>query len=236
MDQMNREWVANLERELRQRYALLEERLEIGQLLVDVFVATNIDELLEELIAKGDDHEDVLDERIPYFVDLWPSAIALAAYLESHPEEVKGKSVLEIGCGNGLAGVVAGLLGAASVTLTDYLPEALRFASLVWAKNIPQKAQTAILDWREPDPSLSSPLILAADVAYEARNFQPLIQTFTQLLLPGGHIILTEPSRHIARDFFPMLNEAGFVIDHQHCPVSYKGIEHKVQLHRIYRP
>ncbi|MFT7512131.1 MAG: hypothetical protein ACI9QL_001338 [Candidatus Omnitrophota bacterium] len=41
---------------------------------------TDLDRLLEEMIAKGDDHPDVRDERMPYWAELWPDAIALASW------------------------------------------------------------------------------------------------------------------------------------------------------------
>ncbi|MBK8878607.1 MAG: hypothetical protein IPN74_08700 [Haliscomenobacter sp.] len=127
--------------------------LELDGHTVELTVITNLDELLDQLIAKGPDHEDVRDERIPYWAELWPSAVALSRYLlETYPS-LEGKNVLELGCGLGLPGIVAGLLGA-EVTLTDYLPEPLGFARRNWEQNLSRPARFELLDWRNPQPAL----------------------------------------------------------------------------------
>jgi predicted nicotinamide N-methyase len=47
------------------------------------------------------------DDRIPFWIDVWPSAIALAEFiLES--DEFSNKKVLELGCGLGLTTVALG--------------------------------------------------------------------------------------------------------------------------------
>jgi 2-polyprenyl-3-methyl-5-hydroxy-6-metoxy-1,4-benzoquinol methylase len=50
---------------------------------------------------------------------VWRGAIELADFLASQPERVRGKQVVELGCGAGLTGCAAASLGAASVLLTD---------------------------------------------------------------------------------------------------------------------
>ncbi|KAL9100320.1 MAG: hypothetical protein Q9163_004283, partial [Psora crenata] len=62
---------------------------------------------------------------------LWNGAIVLSRYLEQHPSLVCGKHVLELGAGAGLPGIVAGMLGAARVLLTDY-PDAELIENLQW--------------------------------------------------------------------------------------------------------
>ena len=68
------------------------------------------------------------------------------------------------------------------------------------------------MDWRNPDVSLSADLILAADVAYEERAFQPLIHTFNALYKRNGKIILSEPNRKIAKPFIQLLEADGWKI------------------------
>ncbi len=214
-------------------YSLSHETLTLQGREIKILKATNIDELLDHLIEKGDDHEDVKDERIPYFAELWPSAIHLADYLLSNPEIVAGQAVLEIGSGSGLSGLAAGLAGASHVVMTDYLPDALDFAAEMWRINLDDEPTTALLDWRNRDPMMGRKVILAADVAYETRNFEPLIKTFKTLLPPDGLILLTEPSRLIAKDFIKMLTEAGFAFSSSSSPVVYNKLESKINLHRI---
>ena len=113
--------------------------------------------MFEALVNKGSDHPDVLDERIPYWADLWASAIGLSHYLVDNQYLIKDKNVFEIGCGLGLPAIVAGKLGAAATTLSDYLQEALDFAKLNWEKNLPLKnVEFSLLDWRNIPENLSS--------------------------------------------------------------------------------
>ena len=48
----------------------------------------------------------------------WDGAIVLAKYLETFPDTVRNKNVLELGAGTGVAGMAASLLGAKNVLLT----------------------------------------------------------------------------------------------------------------------
>lgn len=53
-------------------------------------------------------------------LNVWDGSIALALYLERHPEEyIMGKDILEVGAGTGLVGIAASFLGAKRVVLTD---------------------------------------------------------------------------------------------------------------------
>ncbi|MBL0138174.1 MAG: methyltransferase domain-containing protein [Bacteroidetes bacterium] len=186
---------------LPSNYPTQREELLLTGLSFQLDIISDVDFLFNELIRKGEDHPDVQDERIPYWADLWPSAIALSNYLISSSIIQPGQHVLEIGCGLGLPGIVAGKLGA-KVTLTDYMPEPLVFAEHNWKLNNPQPASFQILDWRNPDPSFASDLVLAADVAYETKAFSDLINAFGVLVKPGGTLLLAEPNRAFAQSFF----------------------------------
>ena len=52
-------------------------------------------------------------------MNTWDAAVVLASYLETHPEIVRGKTVLELGSGTGLGGMAAAALGAKKTLLTD---------------------------------------------------------------------------------------------------------------------
>ncbi|KFA74468.1 hypothetical protein S40288_06431 [Stachybotrys chartarum IBT 40288] len=51
---------------------------------------------------------------------LWNGAKIISDYLENDPSRVKGKTVLELGAAAGLPSLVAGILGARKVVMTDF--------------------------------------------------------------------------------------------------------------------
>lgn len=187
-------------------YQTQTDQIDLGTLTVTITHITNQDDLLNALIAKGEDHEDYQDDRLPYWADLWHSAIGLGQYLVSEQVVQPNMLVTEIGCGLGMPGIVAGMLGG-QVTLTDYLPEALEFAQINWSQNNAQPAKYAVLDWRKPEPDLAADLLLASDVAYEQRAFSALTKALPLLVRPHGRIILSEPSRGVAEPFLSQLME-----------------------------
>lgn len=217
---------------LLDKYELRTLDLEVEGLIFRLSLVSNTDELMEQLLAKGEDHEDVVDERIPYWADLWPSAIALSRYLLREGLVLPGSNVLEIGCGLALPGIVAGRLGG-RVTLSDYLEEALLLARHNWKQNLEATATFRRMDWRDPDPALAADLVLASDVAYELRAFEPLARAFEVLCRPGGSIVVSEPNRAIARSFLDALQLEGF--DKQRTVVTgrYDGLDYGVNIYRF---
>lgn len=181
-----------------------EETLTIGSLPVRLLRVINIDELFNELVAKDPDSPEVKDERIPYWADLWPSSIALCNYVMENNVIKKGTRTLEIGCGLGLPGVVAGMLGA-DVTFTDYMPEPLEFAKKNWELNNSHPASFKLLDWRNELDEISEEIILASDVAYESRMFKPLMEFVMKVCAQGRTILLSEPGRKFAKPFLEQL-------------------------------
>src|SRR5262245_56634774 len=98
----------------------------------------------------------------------------------------------------------------ADVTMTDYLPEALDFGKQNWEMNLEGPANFKLLDWRNPDPSLATDILLASDIVYEKRSFGAVIRAFEVLVKPGGVILMSEPSRAYAKEFFEKLKSYGF--------------------------
>jgi predicted nicotinamide N-methyase len=141
-----------------------------------------------------------------------------------------GLSVLEIGCGLALPGIVAGKLGA-QVTLSDYLPEALEFARHNWRRNLDTPARAQLMDWRHPDPRLAADVVLASDVAYEKRAFPHLPHAFRALCKPGGMVIVSEPGRDVARPFFEALPSRGFFVEKHSVEGQFRTLRYSVQVY-----
>lgn len=193
-------------------YPTREVRIEILGRAFTILEVADAEALLDELIEAGHPSDEAWDEYIPYWAELWPSAIGLAQFLLRHPLIAKNQSVLELGCGLGLPSIVAGGYGA-TVTLSDYLEPALDFARSNWAINLRQSVASAVLDWRRPDPDLAADIVLASDITYEIKNFPFLPDAFHTLCKPGGKIILSDPRRQVAQAFFHRLPEAGFKLE-----------------------
>jgi len=208
------------------------EVLNIAGIQIKLLRIVNIDELYSNLVSKGEDHEDVKDERIPYWADLWPSAIGLSEHLILSKNISEKTTVHEMGCGLGLPGIVAGKFGA-QVLFTDYLDEALDFAKQNWNLNNNIPATFQKLDWRNLDTDLKADLLLASDVAYERRAFEFLPKAFKALTKPGGTIIVSEPNRLYAQEFFDSISFLGFTVKKFNYQVKRNKLEHKINVFEI---
>ncbi|MEO8087261.1 MAG: 50S ribosomal protein L11 methyltransferase [Bacteroidota bacterium] len=213
-------------------YQTEKEHLKIAGMEIDLLRIVNVDELYSNLVSKGDDHEDVKDERIPYWADLWPSAIGLSEHLVQSKIITKDSIVHEMGCGLGLPGIVAGKLGA-KVSFSDYLDEALDFARQNWNLNNMASADFQKLDWRNPNTGLKADLLLASDVAYERKAFEFLPHAFKTLSKSGGKIIVSEPNRLYAQEFFDSLSFHGFTMKKFIYSVHRNNHQHRVNVFEI---
>lgn len=172
---------------------------------ITLTTARDIDALIDGISTD----EFRVDERLPYWAELWHSAVALSMMLEDNAAGIAGRSVLELGCGLGLSGIVAAQLGA-RVTLSDFDPVALMAAELNARTNgVGDRLRTMHLDFRMP-PSETWDLLIAADVIYERRFIDPLVDCIDACLATGGCMHLAEPNRSVAEPFFDRLGTRGF--------------------------
>ncbi len=157
------------------------------------------------LVARPRDSEALLDEEafdardeyLPYWAELWPSAIALARVVARRP--LRGKRVLELGCGLGLPGLAAAT-GGARATVTDWAPEAVVAARDNAARN-GVELEALVCDWRAPQALVDRApwdLVLLADVLYEERNVAPLLALLPRLT---REVLLADPGRDTAAPF-----------------------------------
>jgi len=198
-----------IRRELAARYCLEDTTFTVAGRNFVVTGVADVDALLEALISAEPDCLEVRDERLPYWASVWPAALALAHEVIAGDDVTPGAQVLELGCGLGLCAAAATVAGA-TLTATDYQPDALSFTRLNCLQNIGEAPATEILDWRHPPTGRAFDTILGADLAYEERFYAALIHCFGRLLKPGGRVLFSEPNRQIARSFFKMLADEGW--------------------------
>lgn len=201
--------LATLGADLAARYQLTDECLTLAGRPLRLRRVSDPDLLLDELCARDPHDTDVEDLRLPYWALVWPAGRALAERVLTGPDLGPDTPTLELGCGLGLVTVAAVLRGA-PVLATDYQPEALRFTRLNCLLNAGVEPETGVLDWRAPAATRRYACLLGADLAYETRFFQPLLDCFARLLEPDGVILFGEPNRAVARSFFAALPAAGW--------------------------
>jgi predicted nicotinamide N-methyase len=161
-------------------------------------------------LLRPDDPEGLLDENrfardefMPYWAELWPSGLALAAAL---PDRLDGLGLLELGCGLGIPSLVAASRGAA-VTALDWAEEAVELLRRNAARN--SVAVEAVHgDWRAFSGTFD--LVLGADVLYEERNGDALLELLPTL---AGEVLLAEPGRPAARPFLARVRDEWHVDD-----------------------
>ena len=116
----------------------------------------------------------------------WPKRSHREPWPEPARRVRRAAEALEIGCGLGLAGLVAVARGL-RVQFTDYDRAPLDFVVRSAAENGFDPARFSIrqLDWRNlPDEQHS--IILGADVIYEARLVPLVAGLLGRMLAPGG--------------------------------------------------
>ena len=147
---------------------------------------------------------------------LWDASLELASYLAGHPETVQDLSVVELGSGCGLCGMVAASLGARRVVLTD-TAEMIPHLSGNVSRNFSEADHVScqVLDWTDipedhgdDDGSASGltcrdgvlsltalggaapDVILASDCTYWKHLFVPFHHTLLFLCGPETRLIL----------------------------------------------
>jgi len=101
-----------------------------------------------------------------YWAFCWASGQVLARWLLDHPERVSGRTVLDFGCGSGVAAIAAAKAGAKRVLACDLDPDAMLATRLNAKLNAVELVYAA--DFDAIDEPLD--LILVADVLYDRAN------------------------------------------------------------------
>ncbi len=177
-----------------ERLDLVEERVSLSGRELSLLRPRDAEALLDE-------EAFVREEFLPYWAELWPSGLALARAVALR--NLRGARVLELGCGLALPSLAAALRGA-DVLASDWSPDAVALAAAN-AEGNRIALRTALSDWADAAPLLAHApwdLVLAADLLYERRNVEALLALLPRLVDGDGEILLAEPGRPPAREFF----------------------------------
>jgi predicted nicotinamide N-methyase len=204
------------------------------------------DDIVEEVVAVGGrdlgllrprDAEALLDEHafeheefLPYWAELWPSALALARAIGSRA--LRGARTLELGCGLGLPSLAAALAGG-RVLATDWSAESVRMTAENAERN-GLAVETLQCSWTEPEPLLAGApwdLVLASDVLYEARNGEALLPLLPRLVGERGEVWLADPGRPPAARFMAAAEQV-FAIERRAAAELPQGAVYRMRLSR----
>ena len=195
---------------------LVEERVQVGGRALSLLRPRVADALLDE---EAFEHEEFL----PYWAELWPSAVALAH--EVARLDVDGIRVLELGCGLGLPSIVAAL-GGAHVLATDWSPDAVEITARNAERN-GAELETALSAWGTASVFVEAApwdLVLGADLLYERRNVDQLLALLPRL---GDDVLLSEPGRPFESTFLEHARET--------WTIDSRPAGGRVRIHRLRR-
>jgi len=164
------------------------------------FQVMSITELPLEFLADLESKQEEISGR-----RLWPGSLILAQYLTHISEDIKGRTVLELGAGSGICSMLARRLGAAVVMVTDGDDECIKLMGQNLSSNgfndDPQIA-ARLLRWGDrPSKELFEEYlnstnslslvesgkfdyVIAGDVLYKRALLGPFFSCAAELLLP----------------------------------------------------
>ncbi len=175
-------------------------------------------------------------EQFPFGLLVWEAAAGLAQVMFGWEVGLRGKRILELGAGVGLAGMAGASLGL-NITQTDHLRESPALCRLNALRNgvpVPAFFQG---DWERWTLSERYDVLIGADILYERSLHEALRGVISASLKPGGTLLLTDPGRAQALEFAAELETQGWRFSLSSRAVSLDGGPAKeVTLYASVRP
>ncbi|NYT39338.1 methyltransferase [Sphingomonas sp. R-74633] len=129
----------------------------------------------------------------PYWAYYWLGGLALARFVVDRPETVRGRRVLDLGCGSGLVAIAAAKAGAAKVLAADVDPYAIAALALNAAANgvMIEGVHGDLTEGPVPDVDL----ILAGDVFYDPEPAARMEPFLARCRAAGIEVLVGDPYR-----------------------------------------
>lgn len=208
--------------------------VEVGAFKLKIETFKSLDQTIDALCASLDHNstQDPLSEDLcPYFGVVWPAALGLSKYLIRHRDQIKGKEILELGCGLAIPSFVAHSYGA-NILASDFHLDAEDFLKKNQMLNNTYFNYQR-LNWRE---NLESPkkfdIVMGSDVLYESRHPDDVANALLKFVKPGGEIILADPGRAYLQNFVISMHKKGYKEELE--PIRVDGSD--IFLLRFYAP
>ena len=163
---------------------------------LDFYVVENIEDLITDLSD---------EDKVPCWADIWPASYGVAEFIWENMDFRENETLMELGAGMGLPGIVAALKGV-RVTLSDFNFQALELA----AENARQNnVEVSIMqdDWRSFKRRDRYDYLLASDVLYDPKLNPFLGEIFVNNIKTGGKVIISHPERKATYEFLESWEE-----------------------------
>jgi predicted nicotinamide N-methyase len=127
------------------------------------------------------------DQPPPYWAFVWAGGQALARYVLDHPDAVRGRGVLDLAAGSGVAAIAAAKAGAAHVTAADVDPAA---AGAIRRNATANGVVVAVGSDIQP-----ADVVLAGDAFYSASVAQRMTTLLRDQARRGARVLVGDPGR-----------------------------------------
>jgi predicted nicotinamide N-methyase len=215
---------------LEERFTTVVSDVTVGEEIISILRPKNSDDLIRE-------EDFVMDERLPYWADIWPSSTILARHFVELSKSTRPRNPglgLELGCGVGLV-TTAAMMAGYDMIASDYYTDALAFTRANAFRNTGRSPQAPMIDWRHfPSDVTGIDLIVASDVLYEKEYARLLPGIFKKALAPGGMAIVADPGRVGVPDFLDECKKVGLVIRSKITHAFEEaGIKQQIDLYEV---
>lgn len=179
-------------------------------------VESSIDQVIDWLEVKGYAPEHI-ENLAPYFGVVWPASLALCAYLDQGDvkRRIRGRSVVELGCGLGLPAMICSRAGGECVVVDSH-PSVPSFLRVNVAQNEPLnlvfespedlvaecKTTGRVFDW-----------VIASDVLYDRSMAVGFADVISVIASSDATCVVTDPGRAYVNEFVTAMRARGWVED-----------------------
>jgi predicted nicotinamide N-methyase len=144
----------------------------------------------------------------PIFGVVWDSSQVLAHFMLDY--EIKGKRILEVGCGMALSSLMLNGRNA-DITATDYHPEVETFLARNILLNEGKEIPFICADWADGDSGLGKfDVIIGSDILYERDHIDLLSYFIDQHTQAQCEVIIVDPGRNQYARFSKKMISLGY--------------------------
>lgn len=215
------------------QYELVTSNVDVGGMSFRLTTLSDVEKGIDcvfDWLAMDGRSDAEIEKLAPYFGVVWPSSLALCGFLlqKKWSQFIRGKSLLELGCGLALPSMVAARLGA-HVLATDFHPDVPRFLEQNIIQNEPcdlRFADGAVI----PSKSEGFDFVIASDVLYES----PMVENFAAMITSKAHpqsiAVVSDPGRPYIQAFVRNMDNLGWNYELQPWSVQWGGKANDIYL------